>query len=941
VATPGNAGQQQRRKLTPEQWKEVDRLFHAALEVEEAERPQWLDSACNGDARLRTEVLSLLGSDEAAAARGGSIFVAGQFGTVAASLLQSDSPSRVGPYRLVRELGQGGMGTVYLAERDDDQYKTQVAIKLVRRGFDTDLILNRFYRERQTLARLQHPNIARLLDGGTTGEGLPYIVMEFIEGLRITDYCREKNLTIPQRLALFLNVCRAVDYAHRQFVVHRDLKPGNILVDQSGEVKLLDFGICKLLHTQTHFSSPDETIDAGLPKMLTPDYASPEQIRGDPITVASDVYSAAAVLYEILTGTKPHKIDAFTLTGIERGICETEVTKPSLAAAADKSLARQLRGDLDIILMHALEKDPARRYSTIQQFAEDIRLHLAHKPVHARPDQFLYRASKFIRRRRGLVAAAAAVLIAGSAGVVSTLRSARIANENLRLVRNLSNTFVFDVYDAVSSLPGSTNARQLIVKTGLQYLDDLSRNAGGDVELQRELASAYRRIGDVQGNVMSSNLGNTAEALRSYDKSLALLEYAVRRDPGNRLAVLEQITVYERIGAVRSYTRNPAQALASYETARNLAEAYFAKNPNDWQVGRRLAELHNATGEALRRGGDYVAARGAYGRALEILTRYEQSGAGSSDLELERGLSEAFAGRAMSDSRTGRLQEAVAGHRNAIDCMEKLLAKDPNNANYQRELMFKYSHLGDVLGNPNLSNVGDMPGAIAAYRKMSEVARRLYDADPADQRAIGDYGISLARTGAVLPLSDGKARVEVFSRSIELMQQVARKDPNNLAIKVEISAVHTFLGDAHRSLNQIDTAMQVYREGLAIAEPHLPSGSTTVATAYVALCRNLGELHAARGNRERAMEYTRKVLALEDPRNAATAKWSASLRSAIKPRIHGAVAMTYVAAADRAEARKWLQKSIESYRELQRKSSPNEGRQREMRNLEKVLETLQ
>jgi tetratricopeptide (TPR) repeat protein len=287
------------------------------------------------------------------------------------------------------------------------------------------------------------------------------------------------------------------------------------------------------------------------------------------------------------------------------------------------------------------------------------------------------------------------------------------------------------------------------------------------------------------------------------------------------------------------------------------------------------------------------------------------------------------------------LQEAVAGHRNAIDCMERLLAKDPNNANYQRELMFKYSHLGDVLGNPNLSNLGDMPGAIAAYRKMSEVARRLYDADPADQRAIGDYGISLARTGAVLPAADGKGRVEAFSRSIELMQQVSRKDPNNLAIQVEISAVHTFLGDAYRSMNRIDAAMQVYREGLAIAEPLLSSGSTTVATAYVALCRSLGELHAGRGNRERALEYTRKVLALEDPGNAAAAKWSANLRNAIRPRIHGAVALTYVAAGERVEAKKWLQKSINSYRELQRKSPPNEGRLREMRNLERMLETLQ
>jgi serine/threonine protein kinase len=316
-------------------------------------------------------------------------------------LLQPDGQTvvRVGPYRLVRELGRGGMGTVYLAERDDEEYQAQVAIKLVRRGMDTDLILNRFYRERQTLALLQHPNIARLLDGGTTAEGSPYIVMEFVEGERITSYCQDRNLSVARKLALFLNVCKAVSYAHRQFVVHRDLKPGNILVDRAGEVKLLDFGICKLLQSPSR--ETDATVDVGL-VALTPDYASPEQIRGDPINVASDIYSLAAVLYELLTGVKPHKIDDYSLRGIERAICETEILRPSLACA-NKAVARQLKGDLDNILAVALDKDPRRRYESVDQFAEDIRRYLDHEPVKARPDSLRYRLGKFVRRRQGLV----------------------------------------------------------------------------------------------------------------------------------------------------------------------------------------------------------------------------------------------------------------------------------------------------------------------------------------------------------------------------------------------------------------------------------------------------------------------------------------------------------------------------------------------------------
>src|SRR5262249_36897464 len=235
---------------------------------------------------------------------------------------------RVGPYRLVRELGRGGMGTVYLAERDDEQYQTKVAIKRVGPGMDTDFILQRFRQVRQILARLQHPNIARLLEGGATGDGLPYIVMEYIEGSWITDYCNAHTLGIEERLALFLNVCSAVEYAHRQFVVHRDIKPGNILVDESGAPKLLDFGICKLLHAGRVEAA--ETIDGGM-RMMTPDYASPEQIRGDRITVASDVYSLAAVLYELLTGAKPHRIEKNTPQAIERAICEQDVVRPSEA----------------------------------------------------------------------------------------------------------------------------------------------------------------------------------------------------------------------------------------------------------------------------------------------------------------------------------------------------------------------------------------------------------------------------------------------------------------------------------------------------------------------------------------------------------------------------------------------------------------------------------
>lgn len=399
--------------MTPEQWRRVGQLFHEALDVPVDARDGWAEVACAGDIEVRRELLSLLENDRAAA----SGLVEGH---VKKALLDmfDDPPAgrrRVGLYRLLRELGRGGMGTVYLAERDDAPDASKVAIKLVRPGMDTGIVLHRFRRERRILAQLQHPHIARLIDGGNTADELPYIVMEYIDGVTITEYVKQRRLGIAECLRLFLDVCAAVEYAHRNFVVHRDIKPGNILVSADGTVKLLDFGICKLLHTEANLAvTASRTLH-----MLTPDYASPEQVRGDPITIASDIYSLAAVLYELLTGRKPHRIVKFTPQAVERAICDEEIARPGLA------------DDLDTVLMYALQKDPARRYGSVEQFAEDIRRYLAHQPVKARPDTLMYRARKFAQRQRKPLAAAAFAVAMLVAGLVVSSRDAREARVEL------------------------------------------------------------------------------------------------------------------------------------------------------------------------------------------------------------------------------------------------------------------------------------------------------------------------------------------------------------------------------------------------------------------------------------------------------------------------------------------------------------------------------
>jgi eukaryotic-like serine/threonine-protein kinase len=465
----------------PEKWEQVKELFARALEREPGERSDFLRQACAGDEGLRAEIESLLVSFD-----GADTFLED---CPAADLLWEQSQAiagkKIGAYRIVREIGRGGMAVVYLGERDDQSYRKQVAIKMVKPGIDTEQILQRFRNERQTLAALDHSNIVKLLDGGSTEDGSPYLVMEYVEGLPIDQYCDLHTLSIDDRLHLFRQVCAAVQYAHENLVIHRDLKPGNILIAKGGVPRLLDFGIAKLLNpglTQV----PLATRTGWRP--MTPEYASPEQIRGRAITTAADVYSLGILLFELLTGHRPYRAAGQSLLEMERLVCETEPERPSVVVSRTEGkmsgdddaaavitpelvstrrglqpaeLRRRLRGDLDTIVMKAIRKEPERRYSSAEEFSKDIERYLTRMPVLARKSTIAYRSGRFLRRHKESLAAVLVVLVMVAGGLYYNSRQHKVlTDKDTILLADFANATGDPVFDDTLKTGLSVSLRQ-------------------------------------------------------------------------------------------------------------------------------------------------------------------------------------------------------------------------------------------------------------------------------------------------------------------------------------------------------------------------------------------------------------------------------------------------------------------------------------------------
>lgn len=891
--------------MNPERWRQVRDIFDEIVELNPVERNRYLLVATDGDPDLRREVEELLRSydesddlmEKPAAAGLSDLFssspaprTAGT-GPFSASALGAPTagglPLRalpndytftghhVGSFRLVRKIGAGGMGSVYEALRDDQEFQQRVAIKFVKPGMGTTGILQRFLTERQVLAALNHPNIARLLDGGTTPDGLPYFVMEYVDGTPIDRYCDEKRLNIAQRLTLFRTVCDAVQYAHQNLIVHRDLKPANILVTPSGTVKLLDFGIAKLLGPAVGEETVAHTTD-GSP--MTPEFASPEQVHGENVTTASDIYALGVLLYQLLTGRMPYRLDQWTAPKLFIAIAEQNPERPSERVLADEECAlgngekrvveaslaalvregtpdrlhRRLAGDLDTIVLMALRKEISRRYASVERFSDDLRKYLEGHPVSARADTLSYRLVKFAARHRAGVAAgvlAVLSLIAATGVSLYYAKAARqeqvVAERRFQDVRQLARFVMFEFDDAIRA--GETPARIMLVRRAFEYLNGLSKEAVGDASLEREVAESYLKLGDIQGNLYTSHVGDREGALESHRRALEMANLlAARPSPevADRLLVVRAKTGLADLLALGGDRR---QALRLYQEARAVCEE-LDKRKRTLQTVRHLAEVVSKEGFVQSQLGDLNGARQLFTRALGLSAEWQQLDATSPLAQRTAAMATSRLGELLV--RSGNSAEGLVSLRRGVLVYEDLMRAQPGVTSYTRDLAATSILYGDALLAAKQEAT-----AIEAYQRALHLAEGLAAGDPKNQQHQRDLHLVLGRLADAYSQTKQHAEArQMTSRALQVLKPlVDLPSPSGYDIQQYVWLLVT-------------TPYPELRDP-ARAVPYAEAAARMTNASDPAVLDALARAYFGTGNRQLAVETERKAIALLPPRS--------------------------------------------------------------------------
>lgn len=871
--------------MTSDQWARTKRLFSAAIALPEAERETFLRSETDS-LEILGEVRSLLatyrvspdfldGAEPAIPAQSPSAFSGNngehkllqRFEALLSSqdkwqcsipsqgdidsssdapfdsqiVNHTDIPEHIGPYRILSTLGEGGMGIAYLAERDDGVYQHRVAVKVLKDTSHSPGLLKRFQNERQVLAGLDHPYIARLIDGGTTTSGQPYYAMEYVAGEPLTQYAQSRDLGLRERLLLFEAICDAVSAAHRQLVVHGDIKPANILIREDGSPKLLDFGLARIIQPL----ASDVTMSMVL---LTPGYASPEQVRGERLSTSTDIYSLGVLLFELLTGKRPYGKETSSPLDLCRAICDDTPVKPSAAATIPRIGPRQLRGDLDHIVLKALRKSPDERYATAAELRSDIQRHLDGFPVEAARGSTLYHLRKFVIRRRWLVAAVAIILALATVATWRIWRAEKIAELRFNQVRQLAHSVVFDMHDAIQELPGSTMARKMLIERALEYLKALEATSGRNRDLELELARAYTKIGTVQAAAASASLEDCAAGIQNLEHARSLLHEILKRSSSDEDAIsalidadLQAANVHSRRGEMTNWKllRSEATELLNDMAARH-------KDQPMWRLRALTAIATTFDGEhnpaaALKAYQDVLAAAAQVTSNPETLLLQART---------ERDVAEEW-------QALGNKQEALDHQLAAQQIFQVLLAASPDNTRFKLESSWTFTETGFLEHDSHNERA-----AMADFSRGLQLLKSIASADPGNHLARLEIGKleMVASTTEELAVSPRRAS-EDLRDAIAIFSDTLNQDSTNDDVRIHLAQSEFMYGDLQVRMahGRCSAGIGAYRRALGMASGVKEDQSATSVFDMRKLRVELQKRLSACGSGSRRYSSTKQI----------------------------------------------------------------------------------
>lgn len=831
--------------MKPERWQKIRDVLEKALELAPGLRTAFLDGTCSSDPLLRNEVEALLvsGDDMSAGFLQSSALADGlgaeMDGIGSAGALEAGQVF-VQRFMLISKLGEGGMGQVWLAEQTWP-VRRQVALKLIKAGMYDETIVQRFQAERQSLAIMDHPAIAKVFDAGTTPQGQPYFVMEYVPGLPITEYSDQKKLRISDRLELFIQACEGVQHAHQKAIIHRDLKPANILVaevDGKPVLRIIDFGLAKAttpqvgsepLHTQSgHF--------VGTPGYMSPEQADPNVLD---IDTRTDVYSLGVVLYVLLCGSQPFESPQRQKQSLEellRRIREEDPPRPSTKVVLDrdssariaeasgtepKQLARDLRGDLDSIAMKALDKDLARRYDGASELAADIRRYLTHEPVVARPASAAYRGGKFVKRHKLALAIATVFALVVVTGVVAIVREARIARieqaraeQHFESLRKLTNSMLFEFHDSIEALPGSTAPRELVVSRALEYLKQIDADSPNDPATLRDLAAGYERIGRIraeEGHPHLGGAGSYQQANELYEKALVIRQRLAAADPGDPNLQLELLGTMLNVARIDEQFGELDRALALQQQRLEIEEQ-LAKTHDSDDLQYNIAASLIGIGELKLWLGEYESALDYERRSLIMNQALLDRNPGS--LKMLRGVWRSRGWTAMVLRYDKKFTEGAAESRKALAISEQLAARDPNNSDFQRFLIADNQSLCECLAYS-----GSFSEVPKLCQKAITINQAMVKADKSNVQASADLANSTMTMGLVLYLMHEPREALLFERRADAMyHDVAAHEPDSQANGVDHAESLIYAGRAEADLHRPGQARKDLEQAKQVME---------------------------------------------------------------------------------------------------------------------------